>query len=486
MHGSLKPLIIDDFGEHHAFKAALFSSEDTIVDTKRGAQCSFWQWPWRLIETNRIRKFAKKYFKEELRSLHPDLPNSLEKYLIKHALIKAEISPFKPLKVKNLQNSFSFLQEEVHCKGASLNLCFENGEGATIVQKMLHYLFTDEKQMPHLLEKPLLYALFIQQDDTLLNDMREELKCLFLRMIDMADLLQGDQEKLFKIFLGHALSLYSYSHPQDLETILLPQCIDGKWLPVEYTIQTLQLTPASLGAPYTAYGLMPNDLEIGASPILLYMGTTYPGAKGALFTYLADFTPGKSVGEGLIEMGSQKLEKWLSRALEKTKVPADVYGMSLGGALSLLTEVKWPDLVGRVFSYNPPALMKKSMKSYLEKIKDRERQVFIYCQHNDPVSEVGAYWAEGWHLFKIFTQEAHHPVNAHNKIFCSQKEVWVVQIDRNFENQRWKRAILSTIHHLIALPVFMVFATLKAAQFICYYAKLTWQRIQKICPSEMI
>lgn len=120
----------------------------------------------------------------------------------------------------------------------------------------------------------------------------------------------------------------------------------GIYRPVTYEVERLRLTPSWPLTPYHAYGLNPVDEPKASLPApdahLVFMGTTYPGGSGFLWTLLADLTPFRSVGALLLGMGRQVIEKWQTKL--SAKHPIHVHGQSLGGAMALQMARDYPTL----------------------------------------------------------------------------------------------------------------------------------------------
>ncbi len=144
-----------------------------------------------------------------------------------------------------------------------------------------------------------------------------------------------DQVDWWQLQINNILSYLTYAGCPTGTHIEIPQYLAASktWELVPYEVTRLQLTPGWFGSPYYAYGL--TSTKPDAKSLLLFMGTTYPGGNGFLWTLLADMTPFMSVGSLLFRLGKKVLKKWVATQRAANK-DIDCHGQSLGGALSIL------------------------------------------------------------------------------------------------------------------------------------------------------
>ena len=207
-------------------------------------------------------------------------------------------------------------------------------------------------------------SLLFTKNESLLKEIREELQ---LYMVRLATELNEDKyknpsdQKQAEVLVGNILALYPFFEPSDGTTLKVPQKINDKWELVNYQLDLIPMTPFWKGDPYYACGLTPLDNK-NAVPHLIFMGTPPPTTRGVAHAEFTDFIPGRGVGETLYEEGKNGIENWVESIHTTTKKKVNVYGQSLGGALSLLLIANKPEHVGTVYAYNPPSLFGTAIK----------------------------------------------------------------------------------------------------------------------------
>lgn len=248
----------------------------------------------------------------------------------------------------------------------------------------------------------------------------------------------SEDEKIFRVFVGHIISLIPYSYPQKGDVFDIPVETEHGWVGCEYTIdQEIHISYENIDTPIPIYGM----LSPTARPILACIGTTYPTAEGHVETVLADFTPGCSVGQAPFEAGKGHIRSWLY-----DKQDVDVYGMSLGGALSLHILKDFSTHLHSVNAYNPPALYPEQ---WTQKY-DHGVKVNIFTQQGDFVSDLGTF-PEGKRV-DIYHQimERHvaplDPISPHTDIYSGGDFLTMVKLSPEKENMQKKRSFLTTLH----------------------------------------
>lgn len=189
----------------------------------------------------------------------------------------------------------------------------------------------------------------------------------------------SDQHTWWQLQINNILNYLTYTECPTGTQIEIPQYLETskQWQLVSYEITRLQLTPGWLGSPYYAYGLTSADPD--AKSLLLFMGTTYPGGNGFLWTLLADMMPFMSVGSLLFRVGKKVLKKWVAEQRAHNKA-IDCHGQSLGGALSILAA---------------DAFKKDDLKSYATvpagayQATQEATNVTVIFGGRDPVCQVG-------------------------------------------------------------------------------------------------
>lgn len=107
-----------------------------------------------------------------------------------------------------------------------------------------------------------------------------------------------------------------------------------------------------------------------------------PTSKGALLSYLSDFTPGYGVGEFVYEhFAHTTIRKWLEKVAYDSECKTAIYGHSLGGSLALYTVAANRDLVAEVHSFAPSAVSQKVLSYY--DANTTNNKVSIFLQKND-------------------------------------------------------------------------------------------------------
>lgn len=313
------------------------------------------------------------------------------------------------------------------------------------------------------LKPSLVSAILFRQNPQLFKEAKE----LFGKVLKkIAPQLPNLSEKeLFsaKSIIGNILSYYTYFGLENGEILSIPQQVDGTWKLVKYSVEKIYLTPSAMGSPITAFGLTPIDEK--APPLLLFKGTTIPTDQGAALSVLTDINPFGSVGSYAFKLGKANLKTWLEKNHLKTGLKANVYGQSLGGALTLHAAVNFPSLVAECHAYAPPALLPHEIRSWNRlygKNPEAMPRVRIFYQENDIVPLTGLKWGEGWEIFRVFPSKSKNFFFSHMQCFLSQNESLILKADAKMDEKKFSRYFLAITHLVLSLPFFTVGVTVYA------------------------
>lgn len=260
-------------------------------------------------------------------------------------------------------------------------------ETQTIVQDALSLITDPKVSITGVLTPDLINALFINKNKHLMREFQDRLE-IELRKLPL--LVEEDPIKQIRAKIDNILAFIAYTEPQNGSHISVPSFINGPFENVDYQIQRINLTSDLISAPYTAYGLIPNN-HPGAQARIIFMGTTFPTAKGFAQTLLADTAPGGGVGHYLYAQGKKHLQKWINQQYEITKQPVYCCGQSLGGAMSMQTYIHQPDKV-EFTAINPPFLTnaeKRVLESNHVTKSHWNINNQIYSHIQDPIGQIG-------------------------------------------------------------------------------------------------
>lgn len=340
-----------------------------------------------------------------------------------------------------------------------------------IIHALLHGGPLNTRELANI---PLLRAVFIDKSPRFLKDFRDELQRELNQLSENPP--KSEQEKIiWKGFLGNIIALLPFGYPEENESITLPMLgEDNTCQNVKYKINVLELTPRTESTPITALGLSPQDLPT-APPILTFLGTTYPAADGFAATILADFTPGKSVGEAVYATGKEKIDEWV-----KDKSNIHLAGMSLGGALAFHTLLHHQPKVSQVDVFNPPGLYENCWKGHKF---DEGSSINIYNQSGDIVSSMG-FWPTGARvsLYKVIPH--HEGVKegvgaSHAMTFTGCNKVTVLKVKPEEDNNRLSRKTLTYLHRFLG-PV-LIYLPVKLMLCAHRIAKAAKECLSRIC-----
>ncbi len=289
-----------------------------------------------------------------------------------------------------------------------------------------------------------LKSILIKKDETFLNELREEFNHILQVLYKELKEEKNHHEDVIEMFIGHILSTYALTEPENGMVIKVPQKIEDNWQLINYVIEPISLTPSCLGCPVDAYGLMP--LTQNVHPMLIFKSTPHPTGKSSLLAMMADFTPGFSVGEGLYKLAKKKLATWVRENHCKYRETIKVYGQSLGGSLAYFLALDHKDHV-EIHTYLPAGLMKRSLKGLNVKGK-------TFSHNNDIVGLVNNH-PEDLTNIRVLTQEKRNPLIAHFRLFGCDKTI-LLQVNAKKDNKRFIRRLFSVVHQVLAFPLFLV------------------------------
>ncbi len=283
-------------------------------------------------------------------------------------------------------------------------------------------------------------SIFWETDPALSKAVREWLQF----KIDNA-VQEVPNEKMRDVYLRNLLSYYPYFCPEKGEEIRFPSG-------TTYRVDPVELTPAYLGSPLMAYGLIPTDYS--APPILLIKGTTYPADKGCFLSILTDINPCGSVGSGAFQwFAGERIEKWLQDNASENR--AEVMGTSLGGALSLQAAATYPQYIKEVHAFNSPGVTSDEVKLWNESAHVKPK-VNVYLQDGDPVSSfVGSCFAPDWKIHQMFVPEV-SLAQVHASAYAAHPESFVIPESAEKVNQEPLRQFWPFVQNVCLFPLFIL------------------------------
>lgn len=382
-----------------------------------------------------------------------------------------------PLTVGRLRAIDDLFQKQLayHGSGISSAPQLTNHPNRTIQQIVNALLHGGPINAKELIQKPLLQAVFIKKDHEWLKEFRNELQRELDHLFENPPMNEKDKI-VWNGFLGNIIALIPFSYPLENDIIALPILSDdGSCRRVEYQVNVLELTPSSSTTPITALGLCPQN-DSTAPPVLTFLGTTYPGGDGFAATLLADFTPGKSVGEAVYKSGHTKIDEWL-----KEKNHVHLVGTSLGGALAFHTLIHHQPKLSRVDVFNPPGLYENCWK---RKKFNEGCEINIYNQAGDIVSRMGS-WPTGdkVNIYNVIPHQkgvVEGKAASHAKVFTGCKKVTILRVKPEEDNNRFSRKVLTFMHRFLGpLLIYLPVSLMLCAHRISNAINRRWQSIRQ-------
>lgn len=284
-----------------------------------------------------------------------------------------------------MAHSSFLLREQILCTAKnpkSLN------KAQTVLQ-MVDFLCARDN-LPRKEGKKYLSSIFWKPDPELLSYFFDALQQELFHIKQLYDAdPQAIDETIASVRINNILCYIAYTQPDTLAktTLQVPVMKDGKCILGKYNINALELTPKwmrFLASPYYAYALEP-DKEKNTEQLpsqLLFMGTTYPAARGSLWTYIVDLIPGLSVGNLLFLIEKNKIGKWIADQKKSPKILC--HGQSLGGSLSIFTAEAFRKEVDAI-AHVPAGRL------FYRKSKFEGSNVTIIMHDKDPVTKLHAF-----------------------------------------------------------------------------------------------
>lgn len=286
-------------------------------------------------------------------------------------------------------------------------------------------------------------GIFLSKDRELLKGMQQEFRRVLQEASTQLPKPGSPEEIVFQGFIGNIVALLPYSYPQRGTTFPIPQKVNGEWKVFDYQVnEVFKMSPRFFSTPIRAYGLTAS----GASPLISFLGTTYPSGKGFLATLLADFTPGFSVGHVPYLYGEKALQQWM-----RDKTDIHLYGMSLGGSLAFHTLRNNREKIAEVDVYNPAGLYGRNWRESYNDIPVR-----VYYQDNDLVATMGYFpTGTGVSIYRVLPEESENSLKAHARVYTGAETVTLLKSTPEYENGRLPRRLLTLMHQLFSPLVFI-------------------------------
>lgn len=262
------------------------------------------------------------------------------------------------------------------------------------ISDIIQLITNPETSLNEVLSSKLLYIVLLSKDKRLLNSFRLRLAQELLSCVPTSHFIEIDDNDVFlsEAKIDNLLAFIAYTEPSTGDSIQIP-CFNGEQFElVDFEFERINLTSDYFSAPYTCYGLVPQGKAYQQYETrLLFMGTTFPTAKGFAQALLADTAPGGGVGHYLYNQGESYLKAWINNHYTASKKPIYCIGQSLGGAMCMQTYIHQPNKV-RFCAINPPFLSNAERRIF-EKQTVNSNDIIeknkIYHHVLDPVSSVG-------------------------------------------------------------------------------------------------
>lgn len=387
----------------------------------------------------------------------------LVKKVVEQLLFNHDIDSDSLLNVGSVRKILSTLPKDLQacgcCRRVYDQMDFQKGEE---VKNVIRWLFGNPQIVGHkftVFTTKLLRAAAVHKDDELLQQARDELELIGKRLFGelQSGQLTACEYRLTEILLGQILALYPFFEPKTGARLTLPQKIGDRWHLVTFLTEQIPLTPAWLGPPILAFGLLPVEGSVtGARPRLLFPGTSQPTASWSPLDTWADFVPGYSVGEFVFNHWAKEILKgWVEK---RARERIEVTGISLGGSLTLLTVSHFPELVSIAKAFVPPAVRMEVVHQFEQKITTMDKsswpKVSLFWQDGDFVSLIGTAWSKYWTAYQLIPAKHLDFISSHNKAFAAQPLTAVVRMDIEKDTKRLSRRLLNLGFKIVCIPVF--------------------------------
>lgn len=376
--------------------------------------------------------------------------------IIRQTLKNAHLKTL-PKNEHELKTFIQELKEVAILVGSPLKLpaCLEASPEIRAIYKKLLWGEFGSSEMKTFLKPRLASAILLRQDPKLMKEARELFGEVLREIAPQMEHLNKTESFSARSIIGNILSYYTYFGLENGEILSVPQEVEGIWKLVDYKVEKIFLTPDLLGSPITAFGLTP--LKEKAPPLLLFKGTTIPTDHGAALSVLTDLNPFGSVGAYTFRLGKDNLRTWLEKENAKTGLKAQVFGQSLGGALTLHAAVNFPFLIETASAYAPPALLPYEIRQWNRLAREGSvqlPQVSIFYQENDIVPLTGLKWGEGWKIYRVYPSKSKNFFFSHMQCFLSQKDTLILKADTKMDERKFSRYFLAILHLTLSIPFF--------------------------------
>lgn len=313
-----------------------------------------------------------------------------------------------------------------------------------------------------------LSTIFVKRNPQFLYVVREELRLILARLANSLaelDLRSLDQEELQKIEFGihNLLSIYVMFEPHPSETITIPQLITDieggrHWLTSKFNTTPIELTPSqphwkrvlSDSSRIFSYGFSPITNTDEANSLLVHSGTTWPTAQGSFLQIVADMWPNKTPGEVFFDWRFAELKSWV----DAQKNNITTCGQSLGGSLSILSALAFPEKIKNVFPLSPTALVKDYKNhpifgSWFKCAPNARPTPKIQAHPGDFVFYVGQVPEEGFEVYGLKPSGKNQefkdfgPLAAHMRSYATNTETKLKKYDIVRENNKKERRLFN-------------------------------------------
>lgn len=321
---------------------------------------------------------------------------------------------------------------------------------------LLRWVLTDpafENDRFSVFSKEVIKGLFLKRDSVLFEELflglQELIQELSQRLQNSEDI---EEHKLAEILLGHAMSLLPFVEPESGTELVIPENEGGVWREGRFRCERVELTPNWLGSPMVALALQPVVKTSQTCPKLLFMGTPPPTVNGAFLSYWTNFIPGYSIGEGIFRFCIKKrMEEWL----QSQSALVDLSGISLGGALALLTASHFPQHVRRVNAYHASGLHERALQVYEQKVAYLKHvPIFrLYSQNGDLVPKLGKRLPADWHHFHLISVKSLGRIASHNRAFSGRPVIVKMGMERQ------TKKVWNVLYQIISIPICCILTT---------------------------
>lgn len=301
-------------------------------------------------------------------------------------------------------------------------------------EKFLDYLCCHTLDLSLPIDREFIQDIFIHPRKEVLKIFRQ---CLKKKLAD-EEALKGHFH-----YASGLIALIPYTYPEEGEIFKIP-IFDKKntiRLVAANVTQVMNATIDGHLTPLKAYALEGGDLE----NFLIFTGTTFPAGQGFLNALIADFTPFLSVGKIPYKLFQKQLQSFFSN-----KVDVHVFGMSLGGALSLHTLREFHPKISHVYAHVPAGL-----HFYEVFDKDIQTKVTIISHANDVVSKLGFFPEHKECQFFEINVNKLTGLNVHAQLLANHPLATMRKIDPTIENRGLFRRIISIVHLCFSWTIFI-------------------------------